>query len=70
MTSVDVPAVPRALGEPEEAIDYIGRIADELIGRDLSLVPGTPATPGAPPQPQGARNTNWSTAMLRYRIAR
>ena len=66
VTSVDVPPTPRALGEPEEALEYIGRIADELIGRDLTLVPGTPKP--AAGQPQSPPNTNWSTVSLRYRI--
>ncbi|MES5484550.1 trypsin-like serine protease [Bradyrhizobium sp. INPA03-11B] len=66
VTSVDVPPMPRALGEPEDAVEYIGRIADELIARDLNLVPAAPAAPGA--GPQRPPNTNWSMASLRYRV--
>ncbi|MBV8840209.1 MAG: trypsin-like serine protease [Alphaproteobacteria bacterium] len=68
VTSVDVPPMPRALGEPEDAVEYIGRIADELIARDLNLVPTTPGPRPQAARPQAPPNTNWSMTSLRYRI--
>ncbi len=64
--SVDVPALPRSLGEPEEAVDYIGRMVDELITRDLVLVQGGAPVGGRPPL--GDLNANWSVASFTYRI--
>jgi secreted trypsin-like serine protease len=64
--SVDVPALPRSLGEPEEAVDYIGRMVDELITRDLVLVQSGAPAGGRPPL--GNLNANWSVASFTYRI--
>jgi hypothetical protein len=67
--TVDVPPLPRALGEPEDAIEYIGRLVDEL--RELTLVPGSaaPAAAGAA-APKAVPKANWSVASFRYRIVR
>jgi hypothetical protein len=71
--SVDVPAMPRALGEPEEALEYLGRLADELIGRDLVLQSASPSrpAPAAPTAPAAGRPvipSSWSMASFRYRV--
>jgi secreted trypsin-like serine protease len=71
--SVDVPPMPRALGEPEEALEYLGRLADELIERDLVLQAGNPsrpapAAPSAPAAGRPAIPSSWSMASFRYRV--
>jgi hypothetical protein len=64
ITTVDVPPTPRALGEPEEAVQYIARMADEL--RDLIVKPA--ASAGG--KPAAVANANWSVASFKYRIVK
>ena len=69
LKSVDVPPMPRTLGEPEDVVDYVGRIADELIARDLSLSGGAPAATSSPGGAGGmprlpGLNPNWSMASF------
>ena len=63
LKSIDIPPLPRSLGEPEEAVDYIGRMVDELVGRDLTLVGAN-----KPAGPFANLNPAWSVISMSYEI--